>query len=915
MAWFSQPRTLELSGDALPKWLDQPLFAVARVKGRETLGQLYDYEVELSTIESPQLPVYQAQALVDLDKLIGQTVTLSVAIEGNGTWIQGAPGNQGINNIGADVRTLTGLIVEAQCIGADDRRAFYTLRIRPWLYLATLTRNSRIFQGLNIVDLSKEVLNPYQFPIELRLTGPFLGKRAYPKRDYQRQWWETDFQLLDRLWQEWGLTYFFNGLTLVLCDSPGAFKEHGPAYQTIRYLDRGAQRIDEEHIHEFKVARQLTTGKVTLVDYDYTRSQARLGARQSEHSERAFDNAEEYAWGDYSQPLASPQGAIGRPNDPKFEAEHLARVRVEAHRAQSLQAMGRGNLRGVMTGHVFTLAGYPLTPGDGQYLVVSTELEIVNNDTITSRGSIERKYKCETSFTAIPANTPYRTPQTAVKPRAYGEMAEVMGFDDESRVFTDEYGRVKVCFIWDRLSERNDTASCWLQVASPWHGPGYGAVWTPRVGQMVQVGYFDSDPDRPYVVSAHTTDIHQMPWKLPKNSALSGWRSRDLEGASANSFVTDDTPGQQQVQVTSDQAHSRLVLGHNTRIDGHEGLTQPRGEGFELATEAHGVARANSGMLLTTESRSGAGAPVKDMGETQARLTQARAQHEEFAQLAQRHSAQQADVSQHDAAQEIKAQNEAIKGGAKSLRNPSPEMTRPDVVVASAAGIVTSATDSTHQASLKDHALTAGRDVSVSSGRSFLTSVRGAISMFAYQLGVKLVAAHGKVEIQAQSDQMALAALKDITVSSSEGKVIITAEKEIWIGAGGSYIQINGSGIVNGSPGPILEKGATWAKVSAHSERPPLGAFKPSYQAQYKLVSETDGTPLFQHPYTLALPSGRTVSGVTNELGETTPVFTENAEDVVLHAAKAKKQKQEPWHLAGGGSATIFADYRDDTDH
>ena len=34
----------------------------------------------------------------------------------------------------------------------------------------------------------------------------------------------------------------------------------------------------------------------------------------------------------------------------------------------------------------------------------------------------------------------------------------------------------------------------------------------------------------------------------------------------------------------------------------------------------------------------------------------------------------------------------------------------------------------------------------------------------------------------------------------------ITAAKEVWIGAGGSYIQINGSGIINGSPGPILEK-------------------------------------------------------------------------------------------------------------
>ncbi|MFC4706527.1 DUF2345 domain-containing protein, partial [Paraburkholderia caffeinitolerans] len=135
-----------------------------------------------------------------------------------------------------------------------------------------------------------------------------------------------------------------------------------------------------------------------------------------------------------------------------------------------------------------------------------------------------------------------------------------------------------------------------------------------------------------------------------------------------------------------------------------------------------------------------------------------------------------------------------------------------------AAGIATTASDSTHMASHYDHAITAGRDVSVSSGRSFFASVRGAISMFAYQLGLKLIAAKGKVVIQAQSDQMELDALKDLLVRSTDGKIIINAAKEVWIGAGGSYIQINGSGITNGSPGPILEKTPKWSKPEADAQ-------------------------------------------------------------------------------------------------
>ncbi len=820
MSWFKQPRTLEMSGKALPQWAGESLFVVGRLAGKEKLGRLYDYDVDVSTMDDARLSVVEAQRLVDVDSLIGKEVTVNIAIEGSGASDPGRSGTAA--NCGADVRKLTGLIVSAKCVGADERRAYYRLNIRPWLYLATLNRDSRILQDKDVTEITREVLQKYPYPFDMRLAGPGAARRPYPKREYQRQWWESDFAWLSRLWQEWGITFFFNESTLVLCDSPGAYQKHPPAYQTLRFLDRDGQRIDEEHIHAFRVARQLTTGQVTLVDYDYTQSLAALTVEQADHSRRSCDNAEDYAWGDYSQPMEGPNGVDPSwRNDPDFDSRHLARVKVEAHRSKSLRAKGKGNLRGLMTGYTFALQGYPLTPGDGEYLVVSTHTEIVNNDTVSQHGSLMRPYSCETKFMAVPAATFYRTPQKAKKPRAYAEAAVITGYGEES-TYCDQYGRVKAHFVWDRIGPTDQDASCWLRVASPWHGAEHGAMWLPRVGHHVLVGYYDSDPDRPYIMSEHTTELHQAPWALPKNDALSGWRSRELKGHSANSVVTDDTPGQLQVQVASDHAQSRLVLGFNTRIDGHQGRDEARGEGFELATQAHGVVRANQGMLVTTEPRAGAMSPVKDMGETVQRLTRAREQHEDLAQLAQRHNAQPIEANQNDAARSIGAQNNALHGGARTCENPSPEMTRPDLLLASSAGIATSAADGTHMASANDHAVTAGRDVSVSSGRSLLASVRGAISMFAYALGMKLIAAKGRIDIQAQSDELALAALKDITIGSTDGKIVLTAAKEVWIGAGGSYIRISAGGIVNGSPGPILEKTPHWGKPDASSMRAPL---------------------------------------------------------------------------------------------
>jgi type VI secretion system secreted protein VgrG len=209
-------------------------------------------------------------------------------------------------------------------------------------------------------------------------------------------------------------------------------------------------------------------------------------------------------------------------------------------------------------------------------------------------------------------------------------------------------------------------------------------------------------------------------------------------------------------------------------------------------------------------------------------------------------------------------------------------MIRPDMVLASAAGIAMTATDSTHMASVNDHAVTAGRDSSLSVGRSYYASVRGSISLFAYLDGMKFHAARGAVEIQAQSGPVSLAALKDFTISSTDGKIVITAAKEVWIGAGGSYIQINGSGIINGSPGPILEKGASWDVLGASSVRkPPLALPCLSiYDEQIQAIDEVTGQPIPDLFDLIRTQSGGVYSGHTNAEGLCERIATNEPEEL-----------------------------------
>ncbi|RQP83717.1 type VI secretion system tip protein VgrG, partial [Burkholderia ubonensis] len=322
--------TLTISGSALPTWGGRPMLSARRLVGTDKLGKLYRYTLELTTVADPTLPPWEAKQLVSSQSLIGQEVDITAEFEGRGTFMPGQPGDSGLGNVGAGRRTMTGLVTAVTCTGEDNRRVFYRFTVRPWLWLATRNRDSRIFQDMSVVDITDAVLKDRRyggFPFELRLAAAGLNGR-YPARDYVRQVWESDYAFLTRLWREWGLYFFMDGRTLVIADSPGAHHSHGNMYDTIRYHAPEGARIDEEHIDQLDVSHALTAGAVHLADYDYTKPRARFTTDENRHSESAFANAEHYAFGDYSQPLAGASGLTGEPNDHEREARHLAGVRV-----------------------------------------------------------------------------------------------------------------------------------------------------------------------------------------------------------------------------------------------------------------------------------------------------------------------------------------------------------------------------------------------------------------------------------------------------------------------------------------------------------------------------------------------------------------------------------------------------------
>jgi len=862
----ARARTLEISSAAIPSVLGRPALEPVRLSGREGLNSLFEYELLLKTPDALNLGASQA-ADFDLDRFIGLEISCSIELDG------------------ADARQINALIVGACLWGEEGRHVQYKLTLRPWLHLATLSTDCKIFQNKTVVQILDELLGDYAFPVDKRLI------ETYPVRDYQTQFNESDFDFFCRLCEEWGLNYHFEHAEgkhrLVLSDAMGAYRPaDGAAYREVEYHAPG-WKVDAEYISSFVPQSHLTSGRYATRDYDYTRPRADLGASRKDPRPTGQADGEVYQWhahrggSHYVQPGAGGADA----NDPQAEGRLLALLRMQALRTHGERARASGNLRGMVPGCTFRLQQHPRQKANADYLILQTDFVIEdvaqdsqNKDAVRDR---QQQWRVNVDFTAHPVTEPLRPASTHAKPQAGGPQSALVVGPAGQNIWTDELGRIKVQFPWDRVGRKDQHSTCWIRVSSPWAGNQLGGIQIPRIGQEVVVDFFGGDPDLPVCTGRLHNQLNQPPWALPGQSALSGFRSRELTSEGGNSaagrsnhMVLDDTAGKIQAQLKSDHQHSQLSLGHITRIEDNAGRKDLRGEGFELRTDGHGVLRAKDGLLISTEGRVRAAGHAKDLDETVARLTTGREQHERLSDSAQRAEAH-VQGDQDAVTQALKTQNDAVRGSGSASNGSFPELAEPHLVLASPAGIETSTAQSTHIASAGHNALTSGGHTSIAAAKSFLVSVKDAIRLYAYDSVIKLVAAKNHIDIVALEKNIHILARLDIKLSAN--KISIMAKEQLELGGGGSYTCYNAAGIRHMTTGAWIEH------ASVHSLQGPksldqmypvlpnasLAEQQDLREAHFVLFEHAGGLRLPQQKYRIVFDGGRTVEGKTNDQGET----------------------------------------------
>ncbi|MBI5925448.1 MAG: DUF2345 domain-containing protein, partial [Aquabacterium sp.] len=162
-------------------------------------------------------------------------------------------------------------------------------------------------------------------------------------------------------------------------------------------------------------------------------------------------------------------------------------------------------------------------------------------------------------------------------------------------------------------------------------------------------------------------------------------------------------------------------------------------------------------------------------------------------------------------------------------------------------------------------------------------------------VGMKLHAASGNVNVQAQSDAFTLTASQAVDIQSTAASITISAPEKMLLNGGGGYIKIEGGNIEVGTSGNasfLASMKELTGGGSASPSSPALG--KPAevdtaHHLQYQAV-DLQGKPLANRPYVMVMADGSIQSGKTDAAGKTKLITASRREQVQIYIEDAEHQ-------------------------
>ncbi|HEY0061210.1 MAG TPA: type VI secretion system tip protein TssI/VgrG [Telluria sp.] len=519
---------------------------IARLSGSEMLNGLFLVEITCRTTDTA----------LDLAAALGKHITVGLGAA-------------------SAVRLLDGMCARIRQRPAENGYALYAIELRPWLWWLTLSSDNRIFQAKSVPDIVEAVFaaGGYQ-DYQLQLSG------SYAAREYCVQYAETDFAFVSRLLEEEGIFYFFRHEAghhmLVLADAPDAFPAC-PGGAPIAFVPAALGAREQQCIYAGELGQQAVSAGFRTADFAFVTPAAALTAS----AQAGAGGPAHYDYpGGYST---------------KARGDAIAKTRAEGQVAGGRQLSGQSDSRAMVPGHTFELTGHERADANAAWVV--SELcheathEAYNND-----------------FAALPASVAYRPARVTSRPRMHGTQTAIVVGKQGEEIWTDEFGRIKVQFHWDRAGKNDENSSCWVRVAQAWAGKGWGAQFIPRIGQEVVVSFLEGDPDRPLVTGCVYNGANAPPYGMPAEQTRSGFKtSSSPGGAGFNEVRFEDKKDAEELYLHAQKDMLTEVLHDAVRVVGNDDsckIKQNQTLELEEGNRSVTLAKGNLSTVLTEGNES-----------------------------------------------------------------------------------------------------------------------------------------------------------------------------------------------------------------------------------------------------------------------------------------------------------------------
>lgn len=738
-------------------------------------------------------------------------------------------------------KVVHGVVTHFERTGGSADEAQYCIVLEPFLaLLGNQFRTHRFFVNKSVPEVVAEVLT------EHGLKGweyEFTLKADYPKREQINQYQESDLAFIERLLAEVGIFYFFtlqpDTQTEVVhfADKQSAwtFGKKLPLNSPSGANDNAADSVWDVHVWHNVVERSVTAS-----DYNHREAQNVL---MSVPADMTRGDGEGNTYGDvyHYRPRHLERGDKITPT---AETGNFW-ARLEHERFLSTQT----TVTGSSTDH---------TLGPAQVLTI-TELAIpptlpreTENGVVIIRTGYyaSRKNALKVAWVAMPyyENRCWR-PAAKKRPVVSGTlMARVTSAkDNDIYAWQDASGMYRVKFDADRDDKRQGMESMPVRFAKPYGGDKYGFHFPLIQGTEVAIAFHEGDPDRPYIAHA-LHDSRHVDHVTEANSTRNVVRTAGL-----NKLRMEDKRGEEHVKLSTEYGgKTQLNLGHN--VDASRKL---RGEGAELRTDRHVSIRGGAGVFITADKQPFAGDKMLSMKEAIAQLENALTIAKSLSSAAEGADALPADTASQQTL------NAALK-----------ELAKPGIILNAPEGVSITSPQAVRVASgAASVGIMSQQNTDISALKRFTVAAGEAVSMLARKAGMKLFAAKGKVEIQAQDDALEAIAKKDVTVTSVEGKVVITGATELVVNCDGAFMKLAGGNMELGAPGNILLKCANVQKMGSADYDAPKPELPQGYSENFVAQDKESGDILANTRYRITTADGSVYEGRTDSEGKTAEIF------------------------------------------